>query len=181
MLGASVDIEDVRYWRANLADILRRFRPAVAPGPAAPAGVPADRVMEAEAELAVVFAALGPAVTEASALVEQARVDADRRRQAGVEEAQRIVDGARARLDSVRAEAANARLAESGAERAALEAETSAEIERTREFAAGRLPGLVGAVLGGIWATADPGPSGPLSGARDAPAVVEAGAEGRTV
>ena len=78
----------------TLADILRRFRPAVAPGPAAPAGVPADRVMEAEAELAVVFAALGPAVTEASTLVEQARADADRRQQAGVEEAQRIVGDA---------------------------------------------------------------------------------------
>jgi len=163
----------------TLADILRRFRPAVAPGPAAPAGVPADRVMEAEAELAVVFAALGPALTEASTLVEQARADADHRQQAGVEEAQRIVGDARARLESVRAEAASKRLAELDAEKAALEAQTDAEVERVGQLAATRVLSLVSAVLDGIWATAGLGPSGPLSGARDGSEVVDAGSDGR--
>jgi len=152
----------------TLGDILRRFRPSVAPGPAAPAGVPADRTVEAEAELAVVFAALRAAVAEAATLAEQARVEADRRRQAAVEEAQRIVDDARARLESVRAEAASARLAALDAERVALEAQTRTDIERVGELAAAHLAGLVAAALGGIWATAG------------LPPAVDAGAEERS-
>ena len=77
----------------TLGDILRRFRPAVAPGPAAPAGVPADRVAEAEAELAVVFAALAPTVAEATRLVEEATTEAERRRHAAHQEAQRMLGG----------------------------------------------------------------------------------------
>jgi len=143
----------------TLGDILRRFRPSVAPGPAAPAGVPADRTVEAEAELAVVFAALQPAVTEAATLAEQARVEADRRRQAAIEEAQHIVDDARARLESVRAQAASTRLAALDAERAALEAQTRTEVERVGDLAAAHLAGLVAAVLGRIWATAGLAPA----------------------
>lgn len=47
-------------WR----QFLGRFRPAAVPGPAASAGVPADRRVEAAAELAPVFALLADVETE---------------------------------------------------------------------------------------------------------------------
>ena len=140
----------------TLSQILRRFRPAVAPGPAGPAAVPADRVAEVEAELAGVFAALEPAVTAAREVRERAGGDADRRRQQGVEEAERIVAAARARLDAVRAEAASAGLSALDAERAALDADARAEVERVRQVADERLGGLLSEVLAEVWATAGP-------------------------
>jgi hypothetical protein len=138
----------------TLSQILRRFRPAVTPGPAGPAAVPVDRVAEVEAELAAVFAALEPAVTAAREVREQAAGDADRRRQQGEEEAERIVAAARARLDAVRAEAASAGLAALDAERAVLDADSRAEVERVRQVADERLAGLLSEVLAEVWATA---------------------------
>ena len=52
---------------ATLRDYVRRFRPAGAPGAAAPAGVPADRGAELDAELAGVFEELRGASEEAAA------------------------------------------------------------------------------------------------------------------
>lgn len=138
----------------TLSEILRRFLPAVAPGPAGPVGVPADRVGEAEAELAAVFAALEPAVGDAQRLREQAQADADRRRQQGAGEAGWIMAEARARLDAVRAEAVSAGLAALDEERASLEREARAEVERVRRVAAARLPEVVAEVIAGVWTTA---------------------------
>jgi hypothetical protein len=95
-VGATVD------WRQFLA----HFRPAAAPGPAAPAGVPVDRAAEASAELAAVFALLTYAEAEAAQIrstgVEQARrIMGDANREAAALEAE-----AKARSPQVRAAAA---------------------------------------------------------------------------
>lgn len=151
----------------TLSDILRRFRPTVAPGPAAPAGVPIDRVAEAEAELAAVLAALEPAVGKSALVRQQARAEADRRRRRAVEEAERVVADARARLDAVRAEAASGRLAALDEERASLEREAREEADRVREVAEVRLPDVIAQVLDGVWATAGLPPGGATSTGRE--------------
>jgi hypothetical protein len=115
--------------------------------------VPADRVAEAGAELAGVFAALEPAVVAAREVRERAISDADRRRQRGAEAAERIVADARAGVDAVRAEAASGRLAVLETERAALEADARAEVERVRKLADERLAGVLEEVLAEVWAT----------------------------
>ncbi len=131
----------------TLSDILRRFRPAVAPGPAGPAGVPADRVAEAAAELAVVFDALASTTAEVRARREEAAEDAERLRRQAAAEASGIVADARGRREAMRAEAASARLTALDADRAALETEARAEADRVRGVAEERLPGLVERVL----------------------------------
>lgn len=149
----------------TLSDILRRYRPTVAPGPASPAGVPADRVAEAAAELAVVFVELEPTVEEAERVREQARAEAAHRRLRAVEEADRVVADARSRLDAVRAEAYSAHLAALDKERAKLEGETREEADRVRNVAAARLAKVVAQVVDGVWATAGLPPGGtPLTG-----------------
>lgn len=148
-----------------LSDILRRFRPAVAPGPAGPAGVPVDRVAEAEAELARVFVALEPAVAEAEQVRQSARLAADARRRDAIEAAEQIVAAARGRLDILRAEAASAQITALAGARAALDAEARAEVDRVRGLAAARSGEIVAHALAGVWATA--GMREPVPTARD--------------
>lgn len=138
----------------TVRDILRRFRPAVAPGPAAPAGVPADWVAEAETELAAVFTALAPTQADARRVVAEARADAARAAEAAAEEANGILDAARTRLEAVRLEAASAHLAALDSERAAVDAAARAEAGRIRDVAARRLPELVDEVLDEVWGIA---------------------------
>ena len=140
----------------NLAEILRRFRPTTAPGPAGPAGVPADRARESESELASVFSALQPALTEAARLRDDARIEGDRRRRASVEDAQRVISDARDRLDTVRAEAASARLAQLDEERTQLRDGVMTEADRVRTTVDAHLAALVAEVVAGVWATAVP-------------------------
>jgi len=59
-------------------NILDRFRPVGAPGPAGPAGVPAVDDLGPAVELAPVFAALDADVQSARMVVEQALREADR-------------------------------------------------------------------------------------------------------
>jgi hypothetical protein len=149
----------------TLSDILRRFRPAVAPGPAGPAGVPADRVAEAEAELAVVFEALAPTVQEAQQLRGQAKSEADHRRHAAVEEAEHLIADARGHLDAVRADAAASQLATVDETRGRLEREAHDSAGALTTRAETRLPGVVARVVGEIRAAAGL----PRSPAVDAP------------
>lgn len=137
-----------------LADSLRRFKPAVAPGAAGPPGTPIDQAEEAAAELAAVFAALEPVHVAAGRVRAEARADAERRRRQGMEEAERILAGARARRDAVRAEAASRQLAALDEARATIDAGAKAEAERVRQVAEQRLPGIVARVVDGVWETA---------------------------
>jgi hypothetical protein len=91
-------------------DFLARFRPVGTPGAAASAGVPADRVVEAAAELEPLFAML--ADTEAKA--EGIRASADQliaeNHRLAAERATEVLAQARLRADADRADAsANAR------------------------------------------------------------------------
>jgi len=138
----------------SLGDILRRFRPAVTPGPAAPSGVPVDRAAEAEAELAPVFAALAPAVAEARRILDDAQAGADRRRRAAAETVQETLAAGRAGLEAERADAASRRLGDATTDRAAFETAAAAEAVRVTTAAEDRLAGLVAAVIDAVWATA---------------------------
>ena len=60
----------------QLRDFFSRFRPAGAPGAAARAGVPADRLREREAEVGPVLALLDSTEAECERIVGQARRDA---------------------------------------------------------------------------------------------------------
>lgn len=86
-------------------DFLARFRPVGTPGAAASAGVPADRVAEAGAELEPLFAML--ADTEAE--IDRVRASADQRIAEGhrlsAERAADVLAQARLRADAERADA----------------------------------------------------------------------------
>jgi hypothetical protein len=111
-------------WR----QFLGRFRPAAVPGPAAAAGVPADRRVEAAAELAPVFALLADVETEIAAIT------AD-----GAEQARRI------RRDAERTAAAMAAEAESTARpiRAAAAGRDGSGAEQAVDVAAPGVDGLL--------------------------------------
>lgn len=138
----------------TLSDILRRFRPAAAPGPAAPPGVPVDRTAESAAELAPVFAALDPAVEEADRRGVAARAEADRRRRRAAEEAGRILADAQSRVEAVRSEAAATALASIDEQRAALERDANAEAARVHEVSEATRADLVARIVADVWRTA---------------------------
>jgi hypothetical protein len=79
-------------------NILDRFRPVGAPGPAGPVGVPAVDDQGVATELAPVFAALAPDVQACTALVDEARQEAD----AALSQARELAAAAiaQARLDA---------------------------------------------------------------------------------
>ncbi|WP_291757488.1 hypothetical protein [Cellulomonas sp. 73-145] len=84
---------------------LRRFLPAGAPGPAAVAGVPQDRVADAIAELEAVFARLAPTEALCDGIVEQGRHDADELRRRAADEVRSIAATAEQRAAGERADA----------------------------------------------------------------------------
>jgi len=112
----------------NVRDILRRFRPAAAPGPAATGGVPADRVAEREAELAPVLALLEDVERECAQLLEAARAAATERRAQGDGQVEAVLAAGRRRADEERAAAAAARrgLADEEAQRVVRDSQDEA-------------------------------------------------------
>ena len=129
----------------NVRDILRRVRPAAAPGPAATGGVPADRVAEREAELAPVLALLEDVERECAQLLEAARAAATERRAQGDGQVEAVLAAGRRRADEERAAAAAARrgLADEEAQRVVRDSQD--EARRTIDVGRQRLPGLVSA------------------------------------
>jgi hypothetical protein len=69
-----------------IREFLYRLRPAGAPGPAGPVGVPADRRADAEQELAEIFTALAATEAECAKIRSRADLEAQHR----VERAQRM-------------------------------------------------------------------------------------------
>ena len=107
-MGSHNDLESSSFSRrfdATARDFLARFRPVGTPGAAASAGVPADRVGEAGAELEPLFAML--ADTEAEA--DRIRASADQRiaesHRLAAERAAEVLTQARLRADAERADA----------------------------------------------------------------------------
>lgn len=128
-------------------DILQRFRPAGTPGPAASAGVPADRVAEVAAELEPVLALLADTQAEASRIRREAEREAERRRLRATESAGALVASAHRQAGADRAAAAvrvSRRVEEEGAA-ALAEAERAAAAVRGR--AAERMPALLDQVM----------------------------------
>ena len=133
-----------------LRDFLARFRPAGSPGPAARAGVPADRTGELAAEVAPVLARLDDTGAECERLIAQAR-----------REAEQIVAAARSAADAIAADAA--RRAGTVRERAGQEVVAAARKQSTRttqvamqqaaqirDLARQRTPALVSQIVGTI-------------------------------
>ena len=158
----------------RVSDLLDRFRPAGAPGPAGAAGVPADRRVAAEDELAPVFATLADVERECAALRDAALGAARERTERAAREAADLIREARDDAEVIRAET-TARLRAVGAEELALllaRAEDEAGAVRAR--AAQRLPALVERVLAHVRIQlsvlvgddAVPAPSGPAEAAR---------------
>ena len=146
----------------TIRDLLNRFRPAGAPGPAGGAGVPADRVAARSAELESVFARLADAQPAATRIRSDAAERAHDRRKDGAEAAGRIVAEARGRADAVRAEA-NAR-ARGAAETAAAEVldRARADAALLHDRVADRLEEYVGIVVGAALREADVGTADPV-------------------
>jgi len=129
------------------SSVLDRFRPAGAPGGAAPAGVPVDRSAAVAAELTAVFAQLADTEREAERIRAEGRAEAERVRQAAAQRAAAVVADAHQRAEAERAAAAADR------QRAALEeeqrilAEATAEGQRVRVVSEQRMPQYVDRVV----------------------------------
>ncbi|HEY5013851.1 MAG TPA: hypothetical protein VIK61_14270 [Acidimicrobiia bacterium] len=138
---------------ATLRDFVRRFRPAGAPGAAAPAGVPADRVSELTAELTPVFEELRAVNQEAVDLVAEAHREAERRRLAAAGRAEELLADARQRAEVERAAAAAAAVEAAVDERAVLLDRARRDAEDLAGRAAERMPIFVDRVVAEVRAT----------------------------
>lgn len=127
-------------------DVLQRFRPAGAPGPAA--AVPADRRAALEEELAPVFTGLEDAEADWRRIVSEARDRARVLEETARAEAAGLVEQARSAAAGERASAeAEVRHAAEGEDRALLSAADD-EANRIRTVASSRLDGLVARAVG---------------------------------
>jgi hypothetical protein len=129
-------------------DFLARFRPVGTPGAAVSAGVPADRVAEASAELEPLFAML--ADTEAE--TDRIRASADQRIAEGhrlaAEHAADVLARARLRADAERADAAAVARAAADQEAARELAAAAAEVARIRQAAEEQVDAQVAEIMG---------------------------------
>ena len=132
-------------------NILDRFRPAGAPGPAGPVGVPAGGDQGPAVELAPVFAALAADVEVCRRLVDEARREADGVLARARERAAAII--AQARLDEgvERARAAERVEQAASALDARLLAHARREADDLEEARTALLPGTAGRVIGNLW------------------------------
>jgi len=133
-----------------LRDFLARFRPAGSPGPAARAGVPADRTGELAAEVAPVLARLDDTGAECERLIAQARREAEQIVAAARSAADAIAADAAERAEAVRAQAAQQVLATARKQAARATQAATQQAAQTRELARQRTPALVGRIVGTI-------------------------------
>ncbi len=130
---------------ARWSDFLDRFRPAGAPGAAAPRGIPVDRAAAAAAELMPVLTRLDAVQDDAETVRREARARAAELREAARTEAE--ADLARAREDTevVAAQAASRAIGEAGSGDGKAPADPADEVEQR---VAARLSGCVDRVRG---------------------------------
>ena len=128
-------------------DLLQRFRPLGAPGAAAPAGVPADRVVERSRELQPVFDALAGTQEEAARIREGAAAQARDRRHRADARVTALLDAAGQEAGAARAEAAAAVVARGEEESRALLAAADADAAAIARGASERYEELVGRVV----------------------------------
>lgn len=128
---------------ATAGDILRRFRFHAVPGAPAPAGVPADRTAELEAELAPVFRTLEAAQVRAARILDEASAHAEQQRASARDHAGRIASEGRAEAAAARAESVAAGLSEAQQQRLLLLAAAQEEALRIARVSVERTPPLV--------------------------------------
>ena len=128
-------------------DFLSRFRPAGAPGAAAPAGVPVDRAAEAAAELEPILVLLVEAESACAAVRERALQDAKDVRERARARADGQLAEARSRADGERAAAAAGARARGQAESARLAGQAERRATTRRELAEQRMPGYIDRVV----------------------------------
>ncbi|WP_330180126.1 hypothetical protein OHB26_27395 [Nocardia sp. NBC_01503] len=126
-------------WR----DFLDRFRPAGAPGAAAPRGVPADRAAELTAELTPLLARLDRVQAAIEYEHDTATQRAERIREAGHREAVAIIERAHADSARIADEAMTQRLSETTSGSPA----TTAAAEQVRTLTRERMPAYVHATV----------------------------------
>ncbi len=126
-------------------DFLDRFRPAGAPGPAARAGVPADRAAELAAEVEPVLALLDGTYAECQQIIAAAQQEADRISAEAQAAVAAIGQEAGRQARAVRDEAAAELLAQARMEAQAATADAGQQAHQIRRLAARRLPVLVAA------------------------------------
>lgn len=139
--------EDGRGAVGRVQDLLTRFRPAGAPGPAGATGVPADRHESVAAELAPVFAALAEVEGECDRLRAEATRQAARRTATAAEAARTLVTRAREAAPAERDAAAVAAREAGVDELAQLAADADADAEAIRRRAEQLLPLRLSTVL----------------------------------
>lgn len=141
--------------------ILDRFRPVGAPGPAGPAGVPAADNQGPAAELAPVFAALAADAASCAALVEEARLSAERDVAKARAQAAAILSQARLEAGAERAKAA-ARVEQAASYRdAPLLEQALHEAAALEESGLALMPAVVGTVMNTVLAPQNPGQNSP--------------------
>lgn len=114
--------------------------------PAEALGVPAAGD-DAEAELGPLLGELDAVGAQAAQIEEQARLEAERRRERGIREAAAILEEARGRADAERARAASRRRDADGQETTAAQSEARREAERIRAGVESRLAEPIAEVL----------------------------------
>lgn len=131
---------------------LDRFRPAGAPGPAGPTGVPAADNQGPTAELGPVFAALAGDVASCVALIDGARLDADREVAKARAQAAAIVSKARLEAGAERAKSA-AQVEQAASHRdAQLLEQSRREAAACGEAGLARMPAVVAEVIDALLA-----------------------------
>lgn len=133
---------------ARFPGILDRFRRLLAPPgrPADALGVPA-RGDDVEAELGPLLTALDVVAAEAARLEQEARIEAQRRREGAIREAAVILQQARGRADVERARAASRRTDEAQQEGLAARSQARREAERIEAGVEERVAEAVAEVL----------------------------------
>ena len=126
-----------------LLSFLDRFRPAGAPGPAGPVGVPSVDDQGPAAELAAVFAALAPDVVASQAILEEAQKAAQSAVPRAREQATAILTQARIDAGAERATAAG-RVEQAAAE---LDEEVREAARRQADQVAARGETRIGALV----------------------------------
>lgn len=128
--------------------ILDRFRRLLTPPgrPAEALGVPAAGD-DVEPELGPLLGELDTIGAEASRIEEEARLEAERRREHAIHEAAAILEYARGRADAERARAASRRADDAGQEAVAAHSEARREAQRISAGVEGRLAQAIAEVL----------------------------------
>jgi hypothetical protein len=144
----------------RVRDLLYRFRPAGAPGPASAAAVPVDRAGDRAEELAPVLELLVETEDRCSALDGESARDARERREQARQAAHHRLADAESRAQGERADAAAGVAARAAGERARTVESARAEADRLLAQAEERTPEWVDRVVAEVEDRLDPAPQG---------------------